>query len=110
MGCGCGAVGRWLANQRQVAKPITGIDLNPYLLSEAEILRDSAGFSDDLEFKEGDAHELPFEDENFDATLSITMLEEVDADRALAEMVRVTRPGAKPSGKSITGRPAPLRR
>jgi SAM-dependent methyltransferase len=95
VGCGCGAVGRWLAEQTQVAKPITGIDLNPYLLSEAEILRDSAGFSDDLEFMEGDAHELPFEDESFDATLSITLLEEVEADRALAEMVRVTRPGGR---------------
>jgi SAM-dependent methyltransferase len=95
VGCGCGAVGRWLADHTQAARPITGVDLNPYLLSEAEILRDSAGFSDDLEFMEGDAHELPFEDESFDATLSITMLEEVDADRALAEMVRVTRPGGR---------------
>jgi SAM-dependent methyltransferase len=95
VGCGTGAVCRWLAEQTRVARPIMGIDLNPYLLSEAEILRDSAGFSDDLEFMEGDAHALPFEANSFDATLSITLLEEVDADRALAEMVRVTRPGGR---------------
>lgn len=95
VGCGCGAVSRWLAGRTQCARPITGIDLNRFLLSEAAILRDSAGLSDDITFMEGDAHELLFEDGSFDTAVSITMLEEVDADRALAEMVRVTRPGGK---------------
>jgi len=95
VGCGCGAVSRWLADEARCARPITGIDLNGFLLSEAAILRDSAGFSDDITFMEGDAHALPLEDGSFDATVSITVLEEVDADRALAEMVRVTRPGGR---------------
>jgi SAM-dependent methyltransferase len=46
-------------------------------------------------FIEGDAHALPFADAAFDATVAITLLEEVDADRALAEMVRVTRPSGQ---------------
>jgi SAM-dependent methyltransferase len=95
VGCGCGAVCRWLAGHAQCARPITGIDFNKFLLSEAAMLRDSAGLSDAITFMEGDAHALPLEDESFDATVSITMLEEVDADRALAEMVRVTRPGGR---------------
>jgi SAM-dependent methyltransferase len=95
VGCGCGAVSRWLASRIECARPITGIDFNRFLLSEAAILTDAAGLSDDITFLEGDAHELLFEDGSFDATVSITMLEEVDADRALAEMVRVTRPGGK---------------
>ena len=38
---------------------------------------------------------LPFADYCFDATLSFTVMEEVDAPRTLAEMVRVTRPGGR---------------
>jgi SAM-dependent methyltransferase len=95
VGCGCGAVSRWLADRTWGANPIVGVDLNRFLLSEAAVLHDSAGLSDDITFEEGDAHQLPFEDASFDATVAITLLEEVDADRALAEMVRVTRPGGR---------------
>ena len=93
VGCGCGAVSRWLAERTDRANPITGVDVNRFLLGEAELLRDEAGLSTMITFTEGDAHALPFADASFDATVSITMLEEVDAERALAEMVRVTRPG-----------------
>ena len=55
----------------------------------------AAGFSDTIEILEGDAHSLPVADAAFDITLSVTLLEEVDADRAIAEMVRVTRPGGR---------------
>jgi SAM-dependent methyltransferase len=95
IGCGCGAVSRWLAEQTRRANPITGVDRNRFLLSEAAVLRDSAGLSDDITFEEGDAHHLPFDDASFDATVAVTLLEEVDADRALAELVRVTRPGGR---------------
>ena len=40
------------------------------------------------------AESLPFSDNSFDVTMSVTVIEEVDADRMLAEMVRVTKPGA----------------
>ncbi len=95
VGCGCGAVSRWLAEQTRRANPITGVDLNRFLLSEAVVLRDSAGLSDDITVEEGDAHRLPFDDASFDASVAVTLLEEVDADRALAELVRVTRPGGR---------------
>jgi SAM-dependent methyltransferase len=95
VGCGCGAVSRWLAEQTRRSNPITGVDLNRFLLSEAAVLRDSAGFSDEITFEEGDAHHLPFDDASFDATVAVTLLEEVDADRAIAEIVRVTRPGGR---------------
>lgn len=95
VGCGCGAVSRWLAERTDRANPITGVDVNRFLLSEAELLRDGAGLGPVITFTEGDAHALPFADASFDGTVSITMLEEIDADRALAEMVRVTRPGGQ---------------
>ena len=94
VGCGSGAVSRWLAERTQGASSITAVDFNRFLLSEAVLLCDDADLAR-ITFKEGDAHALPFEDSSFDGTISITMLEEVDADRALAEMVRVTRPGGQ---------------
>ena len=38
---------------------------------------------------------MPFPDDHFDVTMSTTVMEEVDADRMLAEMVRVTKPGGR---------------
>ena len=38
---------------------------------------------------------MPFADQTFDCIFSVTVLEECDADRAIAEMVRVARPGAR---------------
>lgn len=95
VGCGCGAVSRFLAERTDRANPITGADVNRFLLDEAALLRDEAGLGPVIDFKEGDAHALPFADASFDGTISITMLEEVDAERALAEMVRVTKPGSQ---------------
>ncbi len=94
VGCASGAVTRWLAEHIQRANSITAVDFNQFLLSEAVLLSDDADLAR-ITFEEGDAHALPFEAASFDGTISMTMLEEVDADRALAEMVRVTRPGGQ---------------
>ena len=51
-----------------------------------------------IRFAPGNAETLPFADQSFDCIFSITVLEECDADRALAEMVRVAqarRPGGR---------------
>jgi ubiquinone/menaquinone biosynthesis C-methylase UbiE len=48
-----------------------------------------------VEFREGIAEALPFPDNNFDVTMSITVIEEVDAQQMLTEMVRVTKPGGR---------------
>jgi SAM-dependent methyltransferase len=55
----------------------------------------SEALSDHVMFHEGSAEAIPFPDEAFDLVFSSTMLEEVDADRALAEMVRVVKPGGR---------------
>lgn len=50
----------------------------------------------DLPFVAGDATRLPFADESFDAvTISFGLRNVVDPDAALAEMLRVTRPGGR---------------
>ena len=38
---------------------------------------------------------MPFPDDHFGVAMSTTVMEEVDANRMLAEMVRVTKPGGR---------------
>lgn len=94
VGCGSGAIARWIA-ERLGGPGLIAADVNKFLLNEARMIAADAGIADDIQFKEGDAHSLPFPDGHFDRSSTLTMLEEVDADAALAELVRVTKPGGK---------------
>jgi len=91
VGCGSGAVIRWLAHHTQGANPLVGVDVNEYLLREASRLTQSALVT----FERGDAEALPLPSASFDLTLSFTVMEEVHADRMLTELLRVTRPGGR---------------
>ena len=93
VGCGTGALDRWLARHTRGENPITAIDLSPYFLREARSMTEKAGLAGIIEYREGNAESLPFADEQFDVSMSYTVMEECDADRMLAEMIRVTRCG-----------------
>ena len=95
VGCGSGVYDRWLARRTGGANRIVGVDINRYLLREATALAKKEGLEGAIEFQEGDAEALPFPDSSFDVTMSVTVMEEVDADRMLPEMVRVTKPGGR---------------
>ena len=92
VGCGSGVVDRWLAQYASKANRIIGIDVNRYLLREATALARREGLIDVITFQEGDAETLPFPDNHVDVALSFTVLEEGNADRMLAELVRVAKP------------------
>ena len=94
IGCGSGALDRLAAGWFPQAA-ITAVDSNPFLLSEAAALAESEGVGPRIRFLPGNAEALPFPDASFDAVFSVTVLEECDADRALAEMRRVLRPGGR---------------
>ena len=95
VGCGSGVILRRLARQTAGANRIVGVDISPYLLREASALARGEGLEASIAFREGNAEALPFPDNSFDITMACTVLEEGDADRMLAEMVRVTRPGGR---------------
>jgi SAM-dependent methyltransferase len=95
VGCGAGSLDRLLARRLGAANAITAIDTNPFLLSEAASLARAEGLDRFIRFAPGNAETLPFADRSFDCIFSITVLEECDADRALAEMVRVAKPGGR---------------
>jgi SAM-dependent methyltransferase len=93
VGCGSGVLSRWLAHHTHHANHIAALDLNDYLLHEAQALAAKEGLSKAISFRNGNAERLPFPDDSFSVTLAFTVLEEGHADRMLAEMVRVTKPG-----------------
>jgi SAM-dependent methyltransferase len=95
IGCGAGSLVRLLARRLGAANPITGLDANPYLLREAATLTAAQGLDGRIRFTHGNAEALPFADETHDCVFSVTVLEECDADRAIAEILRVTRPGGR---------------
>jgi SAM-dependent methyltransferase len=93
VGCGAGTLDRQLA--RLVANPITAIDPNSFLQREAAVLAREDGLADRIDFRPGNAEALPFPDATFGCVFSVTVLEECDAETALAEMIRVARPGGR---------------
>ena len=95
VGCGSGVLDRWLARYTTQANRIIGVDVNRYLLREATALAMQEGLADIITFQEGDAEALPFPDNHVSVALSFTVLEEGNADRMLAELVRVAKPGGR---------------
>ncbi len=95
VGCGSGVLDRWLAEYINRAHAITALDINRYLLREAEMLARKKGLEHIITFEEGSAEALPFHENRFDVSLSLTVMEEGDADRMLAELIRVTKPGGR---------------
>jgi SAM-dependent methyltransferase len=95
VGCGAGSLDRQLARRLAGANPITAVDANPFLLREAAALTAAQGLADAIRFAPGNAEALPFADATFGCAFSVTVLEECDADRAIAELARVVRPGGR---------------
>jgi SAM-dependent methyltransferase len=73
---------------------VVGLDVTPELLEGARRRAADAGV--DIEWVEGDAHDLPFEDARFDRVISsFGAMFASDHGRAAAELVRVCRPGGR---------------
>jgi len=95
VGCGSGALDRMLIRTAAAGCTITATDLNPFLLREAAALAREDGITDAIGFQQANAEALPFPDASFAHAFTVTVLEECDADRALAELYRVVRPGGR---------------
>lgn len=95
VGCGSGANARQFVQHTGADNPLTAIDVSPYLLGEAEHAAVSDGVAANITFAQARAEQLPYDDDAFAAAYSITVLEECDAERAIAEMIRVVRPGGR---------------
>ncbi len=92
VGCGTGHLTQWFAERVGPTGRVTGLDASNVLLTEARQRAGERGLP--LDYVQGDAHQLPFPADSFDRCYANLVLEHVeDPQRALAEMLRVTRPG-----------------
>ena len=82
--CGTGIVARTAADRVGPTGSVVGVDLNEAMLIVARRVRP------DLEWRQGDAAELPFEEGSFDVALcQMALMFFPDRARAIAEMARV---------------------
>ncbi|BCB75187.1 methyltransferase domain-containing protein [Phytohabitans flavus] len=112
-GCGSGAFLPWLAQLAGPSGRVHGVDLAP---EHVALASERARFlAVPIEIREGDLLALPYPDASFDALWcanAVQYLSDEDLSRALAEMVRVVRPGGLVAVKEldvglITMRPGP---
>lgn len=88
--CGTGNVGITAARR---GADVTGLDITPPMLEDARENAAVAGV-DSIDWREGDATALPFDDDEFDVSLScVGHMFAQPPNEAGAELLRVTRPG-----------------
>jgi ubiquinone/menaquinone biosynthesis C-methylase UbiE len=94
LGCGTGDHTREVAALVAPGGSVVGVDFSTSMITEATGRQASSPTT--ATFEQGDAQQLRFESNTFDACRTERMLCHVpDCDAALREMVRVTRPGGR---------------
>jgi ubiquinone/menaquinone biosynthesis C-methylase UbiE len=87
VGCGTGVVARTAAALVEPGGRVVGVDLNEAMLTVARRVRP------DLEWRRGEASQLPLDDQSFDVVLSqMALMFFPEPASAIAEMARVARP------------------
>ncbi|MEZ5077809.1 MAG: methyltransferase domain-containing protein [Solirubrobacterales bacterium] len=90
----CGSGNGAIAAARRAWGNTVGVDFVPELLERGR--ERAAAERLEVEFVQGDAQELPFEDASFDVTISIFgAMFAPDQEKAAAELLRVTKPGGR---------------
>lgn len=88
--CGSGKLTALLARIAGPSGRVVGLDFSPRMLEVARVEHPG------IEFLEGDALNLPFEDASFDATtIAFGLRNLADPVHGLREMLRVLKPGAR---------------
>jgi len=101
-GCGYGYASRFLADHTGAGASVVGIDVSDSMIEHARTFSDER-----LSFVKGSVTDLPFPSGTFDLVVSNSVIEHVPLrlrERALREMVRVTREG----GAAFVGVPTLL--
>lgn len=95
VGCGTGDDARILASLVGPHGQVTGIDASKTMIEVAQERSSASALP--VQFAVGDVFSLDFSDSAFDACRCETVLMHLDGEpaRAIAEMVRVTRPGGR---------------
>ena len=107
IGCGTAELSLLLADLVGREGRVSGVDLSERMLEVGRRKVDASPHRDRVRLQRGDALDLPFEDGSFDAAASAFVMRNVaDLDRALAEIVRVVRPGGRVAILELSHPPA----
>ena len=94
VGCGAGEVCVDLARRVGPTGRVTGVDLSEAMIEAARKTGAASGYP--IDFRVASAYRLPFPDEAFDLVRAERVFQHLDSpDKALAEMLRVTRVGGQ---------------
>ena len=91
-GCGNGENGIYAA---RCGADVTGIDISPEGVVNANLNAKQAGVGDHCRFKVMDGENMTFADNTFDLGVEYGVLHHVDLDKAMAELNRVLKPGGE---------------
>lgn len=92
--CGTGVWTFDLENELGDKGHVTGIDFSKEMLRRAEKKKKQLKINEKIDFVQGNAMSLPFEDDSFDgATIGFGLRNVPDANQVLCEMLRVVKSG-----------------
>lgn len=101
LGCGIGGPARFLA--ATYGCRVTGIDLTEAFVGVARMLTDRCELADQVDFHQGNAMDLPFEESSFDLVWSQNVSMNIPDKAAFyAEAFRVLKPGGKFTSTEMT--------
>ena len=104
VGSGLGGPSRYLA--WRYGCRVSGVDLTAEFVRVAEMLTRLTGFVGPVDYRQGDALDLPFESESFDVVWSQNAAMNIaDRDRLYREMRRVLKPGGKLALQEVAAGP-----
>jgi len=101
VGAGLGGPSRFLA--RTYRCTVVGLDLTPEFCAVARMLTERTGLGDLVSYRQGNALDMPFEDEGFDVVWSQNAAMNIaERDRLYREMARVLRRGGRLALNDVT--------
>jgi SAM-dependent methyltransferase len=101
VGSGLGGPSRYLAHTYECS--VVGVDLTPEFCAVARLLAERTGLSGRVSYRQGNALDLPFEDESFDIVWSQNAAMNIaERDRLYREMRRVLRHGGRLAINDVT--------
>ena len=102
LGCGAGLDSLVAAQMVGPAGSVTGIDMTPEMLAKARAGAAELGLGN-VDFVEGEAERLPFDDASFDVVISNGVIDLIpDKDAVFAELHRVLRFGGRIQVADVT--------
>lgn len=94
VGCGAGATACYLA--KSYSSQVAGVDLRPAMVDLSRERAQKQGVADRVQFRVGDAQDLPFEDGRFDVAFCESVATFVEDKQQVAnELARVVKPGGR---------------